>query len=161
MENYQTIDWDKTPTFKVELNWQAYYEKFKEKHGYPILYKGRLLFPDGWTYSATDYAGPEWCPPESPSVIADLRLDYWRIRLAMVMDEHGVLKRRLENLQRIQKDHDVQLQQRTVHYNEEKKRRVAEISDLDLATFQGRFDWLSADIQECNEHIEEIKEQMK
>lgn len=160
MEEYQTIDWEKASTFKVELCWKTYYARFKEEHGYPILYKGRLLFPDGWTYSATDCAGPEWCPPTSASVLLSLRLSYWSIRLAMNTEEHRVLKSRLENLRRMQQDRDVPLQQRTVFYDDELNKRVAEVSDLDLDVFQGRYDWLVGDMLDCVEQIREIEESL-
>lgn len=161
MEDHQTINRNETPTVKTELSWVAYYFRFKQEHGYPVQHKGRLLFPDGWTYSATDYAGPEWPPPKSTSVLLRLRLAYWETRLQTVREEHRVLKSKLEGFRRLQQGRSVPLQQYTAEYHKGFKRKLSEPADLDLEAFQGRFEWLGTEIRDCYERIKEIKEQMK
>lgn len=71
----------------IELDWEDYFRDFCAAHGRPIELEGRLVFPDGWTYSATDYEGPEEPPPIGPNDCRALRLKYWKERYRIIRVE--------------------------------------------------------------------------
>jgi len=126
-----------------KIDWKAYYQRFREEHGHGVEYKDRVLFADGWMYSLTDYKGPEYHPPNDVQQLRHLQLNYWTIRLKIVSDEHNGLKIKLEGLRRLQ----------------EKKSIPIEDEETDfIPDVQGRFDWLTADIEFCNEHIQDLSQ---
>ena len=147
---------------QVKLDWKAYFENFCSEHGGdPLLIRGRLLFRDGWQYSSTDYKGPEWPPPTDTVALALLQRDYWARRLEIVRDEYNQLSGRLKYLADMQKQKSGHLQRSIVveKLNDDgKKLRVPGVVDLDLALFEGRLDWLKADIVECEEQLTRLKE---
>lgn len=55
----------------------GYFYNFCKMHGDPVDDGKRLIFPDGWTYARTDYAGPEVPPPKDEQVLRALMLVYW------------------------------------------------------------------------------------
>lgn len=100
-----------SPKLKVNLSWKAYYKVFSEKHGgVPILYKGRQYFRDGWSYSATDYAGPEWPPPSDPKELLTLQRVYWYTLHNRCRNELLILRRQFDHLKGLQEEKDVPLQ---------------------------------------------------
>ena len=100
-----------SPKFRVELDWKAYYNAFKEKHGgWPILYKGRQYFADGWSYSATSYSGPEWPPPDDPKELKRLQAVYWTVRKERAKADLDIANQRLAMLRDLQYQKDAKLQ---------------------------------------------------
>lgn len=88
-----------TPTPAVELDWAAYWRAFQDLHGGdPVRVGGRLLFRDGWTYSAYDHAGPEWPPPREPGQLRALQKEYWSAHRWRVNAEREDLVRRADAL---------------------------------------------------------------
>ena len=150
------------PEFKgpqVELDWTAYYNEFKQLHGkWPVKYKGRVLFPDGWTYSASELAGPEWPPPTDPEELRKLQLAYWLIRRGMVRDEHHVLKTTVEFLADLQSKKSAPLQHKHFVYNDETGRHSLQSDAVNVAEMRaGRLKWLEDDLVECEERIHQLR----
>lgn len=82
--------------FRVAIDWRAYFRAFCEAHGGdPVPFRGRLLFRDAWTYSSTDYRGPEWPPPDDP---APWIRAYWLIRIKLARMELRTVEFFLEGL---------------------------------------------------------------
>lgn len=75
------------PDLDLALDWRAYFRAFLEAHGEPHEHGGRLWFEDGWSYSATSHAGPEWPPPSDPRELAEVRRRWLRLRRAEVKAE--------------------------------------------------------------------------
>lgn len=145
----------KESKFRVRLNWRAYFEQFCEVHGGdPVEHRGRLLFRNGWTHSSTDYAGPEWEPPEDPRELQKLRVAYWAKRRSMVKHELFGLQIQLGGLQALAKEKCCPLKQVVAaldeHGNETNR---VETRLLDLSRLRGRIGWLEADLKECGEQL--------
>lgn len=94
----------------VIFDWRAYYVRFKEEHGEPIAYKGRLLFPDGWMYSATNYAGPEWEPTKDKALLRIQQRVYWTLRRVLLQTELTRIVRVVAQLKQFQELKNVPLQ---------------------------------------------------
>ena len=78
------------PEVNFRLSWRDYFLGFCGAHGEPVQAMGRLLFPDGWSYSSTDYKGPEWPPPAGAEQLAELLRAYWDGRLAEVERQQSI-----------------------------------------------------------------------
>lgn len=136
----------------VGLDWPAYYRKFKEMHGkYPVLYQGRLLFPDGWRH-AMSCEGPEYRPPENESECKQLIRRYWQIRKSQVVRELRTLQIVVDSLREFQACKSATLQRKSVVEDDKKIKRLV-VVDLDFTDFDGRLTWLRDDIKECDEHL--------
>lgn len=150
----------KTP-LTVELDWDAYYQRFKDVHGDPVIYKytngtSVLLFQDGWTYSERSKSGPEWSPPADPKELFILRSSYWHIREQMVTMERNILLGIITNLEAEARKHSLPLMQTLSHMNEAGKvERTATELDIE-ALRQGRLEWLEQDILDCQAQINEL-----
>ncbi len=144
---------------KVQIDWRGTYKNFKEQHGGdPVLYKGRLVFRDGWQHSASDYKGPEYSPPTDPAALNELKCAYWRTRLGVIREELYELQRRYNDLKQVQASRSGMLQQRYVTWDEEGKRSV-EVGDLDFEAIKGRLDWLRSDVEQCEEQLRSLTEE--
>jgi len=142
----------------VELDWDTYFKEFCNFHGDPIRHRGRLLFPDGWTYSMTDKAGPEWPPPTDPEELRSLLYKYWLVRLRMVKEEYHWLHRMVYDLEEAQRRHSLPLQQVLVSYNEEDGLYHRSVKPLELKDFQeGRLEWLAQDVKDCEAKLRELE----
>ena len=138
------------------LDWRAYFRRFCDAHGgSPVSYKGRLLFADGWEYSATDYRGPEFPPPSKKEAEA-LSRRYWQMRLAVVNRCRRSLREQIEHLSALQNSFSGPLQVRTVV--REGKEVRAESSDLDLRDSRLRLELLNADAEECQDKLKTLRE---
>lgn len=146
---------------RVRLDWRAYFARFCEAHGNnPVEHGGRLLFADGWRYSMTDHAGPEW-PPPSGADFKELQRAYWNKRLALVEVERGRLQRTIGELQQLQDQRRVPLQQRTIVWSDdyaEDGHRMATVncSDVQLMPLQQRLKLLTADVAHCGKMLKEL-----
>jgi hypothetical protein len=151
--------------FSIKLNWKAYYKAFVEVHGEPLIYGGRQLFPDGWGYSLSDYAGPEWPPPTEPLELAKLQICYWKRRLAIAMLERRNRQADLDNLVQMQAARPIPLvhtvtlrddEGRIVVNDKGRPERSNYTLDVGLQGLQYRLDWLDEDIQRCRERLAEL-----
>lgn len=139
----------------VELDWGAYYKAFCQKHGEPVPFKGRLLFPDGWQYSSTDHRGPEWQPPQDFE-LRNLRLSYWVIRRREVKGIRDDCLATIMHLRELMSVRDVPLQQTVIIEGEDGERQARTV-DFSLDALESRLAWCEADLQDCERTIEEIK----
>ena len=143
------------PYLHVDLDWEAYYERFKQAHGEPVKYKQILLFPDGWTY-AMNVAGPEWPPPESEQELHHLQRVYWLIRRKVVKEELDYLIDLTQQLEQAQSSKSVPLQQTIIRRGEDDKPESAVI-DVDIASIRsGRLAWLQGDLKDCDDKLSEL-----
>lgn len=140
----------------VELDWVGYFRAFSDAHGgSPLLHQGRLLFPDGWRYSSSDHAGPEWPPPEDRDARRGLLLAYWTRRKGIVHAEHLRLKDDLEHLRGMQALRRVPLHVVRRERTEDGWKTVSE--PMDLAPLEGRLAWLADDLVECDKVLAALR----
>lgn len=140
---------------KVELDWKAYFIVFCEKHGEPVKYKGRLLFRDGWGYSASEYEGPEFPPPASLMELDVLTEKYWTIRQKELGKLITALLHEKDQLHKFQSQRDVPIQRVTSVMEDGKKRRGYQA--VDLRMLDQKIEWVEADLIECDEQLQLIK----
>lgn len=146
-----------------KLDWKLYFRKFCEKHGGKhgngVEIDGRLIFEDGWGYSAVDYRGPEFRPPTGPALKA-LMTRYWTERLGIVKDEIKFLSVARENLRDSMLKTNMPLM-RELRRDERKqfrsmmKQRI-DIREVSLDKIDERLRWLEADAAECERKIKEL-----
>lgn len=141
------------PDRTVELNWYAYFKRFCEVHGEPVEFAGRLLFPDGYQYSNSDYAGPEWVPPSDPEKLSDLRRIYWQRRLQVVKERYKWLKAELEELAGVQYSRSAPLQRTAMYWDDSRQQLVFEPHDVDLELLRGDLLGLQEDMKLCEEEL--------
>jgi hypothetical protein len=147
-----------SPQLKLKLDWKAYYQRFSEQHGgNPIIYKGRQLFSDGWTYSITDYAGPEWPPPKDLKEFASLKKVYWYTRWNRAKNELVALRDRFVALKGLQSEKSVPLQQVIVEKDSNGK-SVKHTSDWCPNVFEHLIRFLEIEVETANSELEKLKE---
>lgn len=143
----------------IELDWDAYFIEFQMQHGgEPVIHQPtrRLLFRDGWMYSAVDTRGPEWEPPKDPPVLAQLLLDYWSTRRAIVWNRLESLRGQVAEFKEMQRLRSAPLQRRVVIVDENGKSSVktakldTQILETQLSIFQNALD-------ECDEQLVKLR----
>lgn len=137
---------------EIELDWQGYFSSFVEAHGEPVKFRGRLLFRDGWQYSATDYAGPEWRPPDDPKELAMMVAYYVGYRRKMLREELFDLQHFYNWLVQTQHQRDRPLLQLRVRTDENGSTKEESIP-IDLEMIKARLDWLKEDIARCDNEM--------
>lgn len=137
----------------VRLDWVQYFRNFCAAHGeWPVLAGGRLLFPDGWRYSATDPRGPEWLPPEDPAGLRSLRRVYWTRRREIVRADAADLRHRLRRLEDLASVRSLPLV--SVGYEADDEGRARRVSrELDVGALAARLAWLEADLEQCDREL--------
>lgn len=140
------------PEGKIRLDWRAYFYRFCQVHGEPVLARGRLIFQDGWSYSATEYQGPEFAPPASNAELDKVVLEYWIERRAYLEKMLLMLMHERNTLQKVQDSFSLPLQQ-VVKRDEHNRDRTVNLS---LAGLDGKIGWIRADLLECEERLKEI-----
>ncbi len=138
---------------KIVLDWKAYFVSFCELHGEPVLTKGRLLFRDGWTYSSTDYQGPEYPPPKNLDELDVLILEYWTLRQSTVYKQLLKLQHELKTIRDVAQSRSMPLK-RTIRNEEGKTEAVTLTTDA----IELKINWLSDDLLECDDRLKEIKQ---
>lgn len=141
----------------IVLDWPAYFKAFCAVHGEPVEWKGRLIFPDGWAYSKTDYSGPEYPPPASAEELRQLLLHYWEKRYSMVSQEAQELKAQLDSLRKAQQVRSAPLQRVAYSGLDENGRSILERGKLDLEPLRARLEWLALDAVDCLKQIETLR----
>jgi len=136
---------------RVRYDWRAYFRKFCEVHGEPVKWRGKLLFRDGWAYSASNHAGPEYAPPLDPS---ELIREYWTLRRAMVQAKIDELAYDVETVFLEQSRRSAPLQHVTSYRDEDGKLKV-ESTDVDRAALVERMRWLVDEAKECDRMLKE------
>jgi hypothetical protein len=140
----------------IRLDWRAYFAKFCEEHGEPVNYRGRLLFRDGYMYSATNHAGPEYSPPAGEELLR-LQRDYWSLRRKMIQEQIDDLTYVAESVFQMQAGRSVKLQQTNVYKDDEGKVKI-EVGDVDRVAMLERMRWLVAEAKECDVRLQESVE---
>jgi len=131
----------------VDLDWRAYFISFCEAHGSPVQYGGRLLFPDGWTYSATDYHGPEWPPPTNKKELQDIKRQYKLIRRAGLKVAIHRLETQLESLRRMQEVRPVPLMARGLVEDSETGNVAIRSMPIDFQALEIRLELLKTEFE--------------
>lgn len=148
---------------KIVLDWKAYYEVFEQIHGTPVKFNGRFLYRDGWTHSMTDYAGPEWAPPDDEKEKALLIRAYYRRRVPQLREERDILKNQVLSIKEMQSHLSAPLQQRVRYYSEERGSYVIDNATVDTEPLEARIRNLEEEIRECESRLltlEETKEKV-
>lgn len=135
----------------MSLDWKAYFIEFCRVHGEPVEHEGRLLFRDGWTYSRTDYQGPEWPPPADHAELDGLVRRYWQLRLSTVKTALENLLAKRKELTDLKAVKSLPLQQVTT---DPEGRRA--YKRLDTAGLDTRIGWLAEDVAECETRLTEL-----
>lgn len=135
---------------RVRIDWEDYFKCFCEKHGrFPLLWANKLLFPDAWTYSATDHAGPEWPPPEDEVERIKLKRIYWKLRLNAVRRDLPETKERVRQLTELLAVRDLTPRQRVTTVDEDTGKVNIELTDIDVGAAAMRLRWLEQDLAVC------------
>jgi hypothetical protein len=150
----------------IRPDWRAYFRSFHEQHEGlthpPMHYRGRLLYSDGWTYSSTDYAGPEWAPPEDKDELHAMQLWYWSRRRWRILANIRDIRKELDAIKTVSSMHSAPLQQ-NVFYDEELpgggKKRVKKAITLTHAveTFTEHLRRLLSEADQCDDKLGELK----
>lgn len=142
---------------RVTLDWREYFRVFSEAHGgNPVIWKGRQLWQDGWQYSATDYAGPEWPAPTDKAELKLLQRAYWSERKKIVEEQLKEVRQELDRLKQAQCGRSVPLQQIVISTDAEGN-RTASRDHLDLGPLVEREDWLAKDVVDCRVRLEALR----
>lgn len=142
---------------KLRVDWRAYFKEFMGAHGDPVKWGQRLLFRDGWQYSALDYAGPEFPPPIDLRELRQLQREYWKRRHLEVKAHYDVWKQQVDNL--IQLSHQrgaLPLSFRVRVYDEAKARMITTNAPLDMPLVEQRLESLKQMLVEAEEQLELI-----
>lgn len=141
----------------IELDWKAYFYEFCRVHGpqEPVDHGGRLLFKDGWTYSAFAYEGPEWEPPSNFDELDALVVRYWIIRRGWLEVMLSSLVLQLQKLQETIAGKSLPLRQVVVKHDAAGK-QVRESVVLTMTGLEQRIKWVRDDLCECDVRLREI-----
>lgn len=145
----------KGPDVDFQIDWPEYFKEFCRLHGDPVQARGRLLFADGWMYSATDYAGPEYPPPVEPDKLEDLQRTFWEENLKIRRQMYQKALYVHEGAENVVNSRSA-IVSRVAHREDEngKRRRVAE--PIDLVELKEIVDSLAADVKTCEQELEQL-----
>lgn len=140
---------------RVRVDWRAYWKEFSRVHGdFPVKYRGRFLFRDGWTY-AQDYPGPEWPPPQEPELGQVIRA-YWILRKRQVRQEWWEKDVELRQLRQLQSTRQLPLMHRSVWLVRDEdgtpRRRVFE-GPVDFPMLEAELEVSKRQLDECNTEL--------
>lgn len=144
---------------KVQIDWRGYFIEFCRAHGEPVEFGGRLYFRDGWSYSATDYEGPEWSPPADFRELDEIVTKYWTARLGTLTRSLATLTHELGRLEDLISVRSLPVQQQVVVDTDRGKRRG--YRPLDLSPLRARIAWVRDDISEAELRLREIEDHYK
>lgn len=142
---------------QLVLDWLDYFVEFQKKHGEPVIYGGKLLFPDGWTYSATDHSGPEWPPSKDKDELQKYLKAYWITRKSVIQHLAFELNSLIEGIEEVQRCRDIALPVWTIKKSETDERQVFRKSFVDLQDLQSKVTWYNNEIKTCNAELEKIE----
>jgi hypothetical protein len=138
------------------VDWRLYFHDFCEAHGkFPMELDGKLVFPDGWSYSATDYMGPEWPPPADPREKFSLLLRYWKRRLLALDIELRKARIAHETAERLVATRSATITVYSQTRDPETGKVVTTHSALDLAAYRDRVEWLERDTELATEQLKQ------
>lgn len=140
---------------EVQLDWQAYFYAFQEKHGEAVQVNNRLLYADGYQYSAHDYAGPEWQPPSDLEQLRKLRVTYWQRRRSIVYNTLVNLRSEAEQLRLAQLGRSVPLQRVVTYYDDDKLTTTK--GEVNLTDLNAKVADLKARVEDCDKHLKDLQ----
>lgn len=146
------------PLPRVVLDWRAYFYKFVEAHGEPIVDGNVLLFQDGWRYSADDYAGPEYPPPKELQALLELQIRYWKRRRIIVRAERDRLDSTIQGLDELRKSRPVPLQRAVIAWDDVSGKLSRQNTDIDWFALKERLKWLIEDVRRCDDALHQLGE---
>lgn len=146
------------PAKALHLDWKAYFDDFCLAHGDPVEYGGRVLFPDGWTYSLTSYKGPEWQPPLDPKALRDLQIAYWGVRYNTTLAQFEMLKGFLQDILKLQQGRDRPLKHKYVVTTDTGEGVIREVlvGDVTTSAYRQKLLEMSTELKRCKEAIKEL-----
>lgn len=141
-----------------KLDWRAYFLRFCEEHGgNPVEVRGRLVLPDGWSYSSTSYQGPEWEPPTDSRALCRLLISYWSERRGIVSDELKLLQTTRKSMVEQMLIRSAPLMKRRRVFDDATDKWRWQSEELNLDAIDERIAWLSADVEGCLAKLEELE----
>lgn len=146
---------------QLRIDWRAYYREFCDAHGgIPVEHGGRQLFEDGWTYSLTDYRGPEWPPPADARELLALKIEYWNIRLKAVLAQRDRLAVLLRDVEQLMLRRSCPLQQRVTYVDEAGKRQT-QTGPLDVEPLRARHELFCDDVAYCEDKLNQLRAEQR
>lgn len=144
------------------VSWRLYFQSFCEKHGQPITHpdERRLIFPDGWTYSARSHKGPEWAPPADPKERFELVRMYWRLRRVGILRELARARGELMAVKEAVASRSAELTVVTMMSDEEGQVERFE-RPLDPAEFQAAVEELKTELAEADSELVDVDLELK
>jgi len=138
---------------KRSEDWKAYYLSFCDAHGqFPMLDGARLIFPDGWTYSSSGYAGQEWPPPEDGAERAALIRTYWVLRQELAKKEFLAVSEHLRQMEIVQSSRSCPIMYE-VERRDEAGKKVKMTEALNLDSIREQLVAIREDLELCNENL--------
>lgn len=147
----------------MKVSWRAYFKDFWQTHGGdPVAWRanpevdksGRLLFPDGWSYSARNVEGPEYPPPEDEQKHLMLIKLYWHKRRAVLQEHYEQMRQTISELAEAQQKLSAALQIPSATLVEDDEgvahRRVA-LMDIDFDSMIEDLKVIKDDIVHCTQ----------
>lgn len=144
---------------RVKPDWREYFIRFVHAHGgNEVEIGGRLVLPDGWSYSSTSYAGPEYPPPAEPELTA-LLISYWTERSGIVRDELKLLKAQRQGLLEQYGNRSMPVPRQVMTGRDETTGVVQwGYDDVTTSAIDVRMDWLASDAVHCAEMVKNLNE---
>jgi hypothetical protein len=146
---------NKLPTIKI--NWAATWARYKQEHGpNPIVYRGRLLFEDGYRHAINDPKGPEW-PPKDENEKRELQIIYWSHYQSIITATLQQLQSRLEVLKSFNSIRSSPIQH-TVSSLDNKGQTITYAEDFDPINnpIHARIEQLKYELDLCNSKLEKL-----
>lgn len=146
------------PKYLVALDWKAYYLSFVREHNDPVVWRGVQLFRDGWTYSTTDYQGPEWPPPSDRLELLRMQRAYWLLRKREVRKAHFEHEQLLKSLELASATKSLPLRKKVIRKAEDGRMRqlLGEEDIVDTKPLKVTIDLIEIDLLECDANLKEI-----
>lgn len=141
----------------LTLDWDAYFDAFKEAHGEPVRWRGQLLFPDGWRYDGRDKTGEQYPPPTDTAQLHELQTCYWLSRLRLVRAERDWLREMVKGLRALERARGMPLWRRGAVFDETTGKYANRAERIDLDEWEnGRLAWLEQDVLDCEERLRHL-----
>lgn len=138
---------------RVRLDWRAYWKEFSRMHGdSPVKYRGRLLFRDGWAYSATAYEGPEWPPEEDLTLFSRMVKAYWVLRKREIRQLWWEAQVELDGLKKLASVKSIPLQQ-TLSMTGDDGKLYRSSGDVSIGELEQSVSFLRQQLRECEENL--------
>ena len=142
------MDYEGSP-LRPELDWDAYFESFMQKHGKAVPYGQRWLFKDGWSYSMLDTSGPEYPPPKNEFQLRELKRVWRETYIQMLEFQLTELQAIVFDLEELQSIRNMPLQVATLSIGENDEYLVIN-NPLKLDGLKARADQLRRELSDLH-----------